>query len=196
MKLRLCLLVVLSLLAPASWAAVSLQFNPSTNSVNNGDTITVKAVISGLGMPGPTEVGSFDIYLGFNSSLLVWVSTDFTTLLGDRTASEAFTLADWGLDTLAPPNNAFAEAVDVSFLTNAQLEALQPASFTLATFTFDATGTGNVTFNNLGGPIDDGNGVLIAGTKTPSLPEPSSLLLMVSGLACWPSVRKMVARRP
>jgi len=41
----------------------------------------------------------------------------------------------------------------------------------------------------LGGPVDDGNGDLIAGTKTPSLPEPSTALMLLAGLGVYPPLR-------
>jgi hypothetical protein len=172
MKFRLWLCIVSLLLVCRCWAGpVALSLVPSTNSVNNGDTMTVEAVISGLGAPGPAEVGSFDIFVGYNATLLAWEATDFTNLLGNPVLGEAITLSDTTGSTV--------EALDVSLLTIPQLDALQPASFTLATFTFIAIGDGKVTFQNQGGPIDDGNGNLIAGTKTPSVPEPSALLLLL-----------------
>ena len=178
MKCRLCLCVVslcLFLVCQCSAGPVSLQLVPSTNSVNNGDTMTLEAVISGLGAPGPMEVGSFDIFVGYNSTLRAWEATDFTMLLGNPFLGEAITFSD--------TTGSSVEALDVSLLPTAQLDAMQPASFTLATFTFIAIGDGKVAFQNQGGPIDDGNGNLIAGTKTPNVPEPSALMLLLPALS-------------
>jgi hypothetical protein len=175
MKFRLSLCVFSLLFVCQCWAdPVTLTLVPSTNSVNNSDTMTLQVVISGLGAPGSTEVGSFDIFVGYNANLLAWESTDFTNLLGNPFLGEAITFSD--------TTGSSVEALDVSLLSTPQLDALQPASFTLATFTFIAIGDGNVVFQNQGGPIDNGDGVLIAGTKTPNVPEPSALLLLLPAL--------------
>jgi DNA-binding beta-propeller fold protein YncE len=171
------------LLTAALSADVTLTLQPSENDVNTGDTVTLQVIIAGLGDPGPREVGSFDMFIGFNSVLLSPTGIDFTLLLGDPNLGEAITAMAFG--------GTWAEAVDVSLLSVPELDALQPPSFTLATYNFVAIGSGHVDFSYLGGPVDDGYGNLIAGSKE-MIPEPSSLLLMGSGLfggAWWTSRR-------
>jgi hypothetical protein len=161
---------------------------PSAGTVNPGDSVTVNLNISGLGGPGSAEVGSFDSFIGFQPGLLSPTGVTFTPLLGDPSLFLAITDAETGVGSV--------EATDVSLLSTADLDAMQSSSFTLATYSFTALKAGTVSFDYLGGPVDNGNGVLIAGTKT-IVPEPSSLLLILSGLAgssCWKLRKKLWLR--
>lgn len=158
---------------PSAANAVSVQLVPSATTASVGDTILLDITISGLGAPGPEEVGSFDVFIGFDPSMFAPTGVSFGLLLGDPLLFEALT------DSSATAN--VVEAAEVSLLSVAELRALQPSSFTLATFSFEAIASGAVAFQNRGGPIDDGLGNLIAGTKTP-LPEPSPISLILAAL--------------
>ncbi len=173
-NLLLCILLLGSTARSSLANPVVFQLIPSASTVNIGDTVTLDAVISGLGAPGPQEVGSFDLFVGFDPLLFLSTGITFTPLLGDPNLFEALTdfLTGAGL----------AEAVDVSLLSVADLDSMQPSSFTLATFSFQALGTGTVAFENLGELVDDGYGNLIAGEKT-SIAEPSTILLIILSLA-------------
>lgn len=186
MKSRVCLFVVVLFMAAACLAnTVALQLVPSETTVNTGDIVTLQAIITGLGDPGSMEVGSFDIFEGFDPSLLLYQQTVFTSLLGDPSLGQAIIATGGGAD--------YVEAVDVSLLSIPDLDAMQPSDFTLATFYFVATGSGSIKFRDLGGPIDNGLGQLIAGTKT-KLPEPSSLTLLLAGIAA--GSRRFARRSP
>jgi hypothetical protein len=169
--------------------AATLQINPSLVSVTTGNPVNVNLVIAGIGVPGAKEVGSFDIFVGFNPALVTPVGATFGLLLGDPGLFEALTATSFTANR--------AEAAEVSLLTNAQLDALQTTStFTLATLSFTATGTGMAAFTYDGGPVDDGNGVLIAGTKT-VVPEPNLgavTAFLLAGLAGWRYRRRLPAR--
>lgn len=175
--LRICALLFLS---GTLWAnPASLNLIASEHQVNVGDTVTLQVAISGIGSTGAQEVGSFDMFVGFDPNLLVPTGVTFTLLLGDPNLGEAITDYSFG--------PYWAEAVDVSLLDVSQLDAMQPSSFTLATYSFNAIASGTAGFSYLGGPVDDGYGNLIAGTKT-FIPETSSLWLLGSGslaCGCW-----------
>jgi len=169
--------------------AATLQINPTLISVTSGDSIGVNLIINGIGVPGAMEVGSFDIFIGFNPALVTPAGATFGLLLGDPGAFEAITATSF--------TGNQAEAAEVSLLTNAELDALQTtSSFTLATLSFKAIGTGMAAFTYDGGPVDDGNGVLIAGTKT-VVPEPNlalPLAILLAGGAVWRFRRRLCTR--
>ena len=163
------------LAATLGWAnpLPTLELVSSVTTVNSGDTVTLDLNILGLGSAGSVEVGSFDSFIGFDPTLLFPTGASFTLLLGDPSLFEAITAFATGSN--------WAEATDVSLLSVADLDAMQPSNFTLATYSFVALGPGMVNFTYLGGPVDNGYGDLIAGSKS-VVPEPSSLWLLFSGL--------------
>src|ERR1035441_7419586 len=172
---RLLWISLLFASATLGWAdpLPTLQLVPSEQIVNAGDTVTLDLNIVGLGSPGSMEVGSFDSFIGFNPVLLSPAGATFTLLLGDPNLLEAITAFSTG--------SYWAEAVDVSLLSVSDLDAMQPSTFTLATYSFVALQSGQVDFVYLGGPVDNGYGDLIAGTKE-LVPEPSSIVLVLSGV--------------
>lgn len=175
MKHLLCV-ALLCLTAGFAWAGSlpTLELLPSASNVTAGQNVTVQLVILGLGSPGSMEVGAFDSFLGFNSSLLTPTGVNFTLLLGDPSLFEAITAVANG--------SHWVEATDVSLLTKSELDSRQPSNFTLATYSFTALASGKVDFSYLGGPVVNADGQLIAGTLMPNLPEPSGILVMLSGL--------------
>jgi hypothetical protein len=152
---------------------LTVQIAPQV--VTAGQTVNENVVISGLGLP--PEVGAFDMFIGFDSFLLTPTNVGFGPFLGDPTLFEALTAFSL--------NASSVEAAEVSLLPTPDLDALQSNSFTLATISFDAPTSGTAEFSYLGGPIDDGNGVLIFGTKQ-VVPEPQSIVFLATCLVALP----------
>jgi hypothetical protein len=171
--------IVCATLGPLQ-ASVLFELTPSPQIVVGGTSVSVNAVVTGLG--NPPSVGSFDIDIGFNSALLSPTSVTFGTLLGDPALFEALT------DFKFSPG--VVNIAEVSLLSNAQLDARQSPNIILATLHFQALTSGTATFNYLGGPIDDGNGILLFGGK---VPEPATVFLTaLSLMACaWVSRRRI-----
>jgi len=161
----LILSVLLAMPLPAS---VMLTFQPSSTSAAMGSPLSVDVVISCLGLP--PEIGSFDVFVGFDPLLLAPVDITFGPFLGDPSLFEALTAVDLSA------GSGIVEGAEVSVLPTAQLDLLQSPSFPLFTINFMGIGDGAVSFQYLGGPVDDGNGILIFGTKT-LVPEPGTFLL-------------------
>lgn len=159
---------LLCLWSTANAGPVQLQLFPSAAAVTPGDIVTLEAIISGVDRP--PSIGSFDIDIGF-SPILTFQSATFGPFLGVLGTEALFDSL-----LLSPTVVNLAE---VSLLDPASLDALQPATFTLVTASFLATGTGPVAFKYLRGPIDDAFGDLLFGSK---VPEPSSFLLLASGI--------------
>jgi len=174
--------MLLSLLSMGEAGAISLSFSPSSQTVSEGDLFDVEVIVSGLGDGVAPSLGFFDLNVDFDASVI-----DFKSLVfGDQ------------LQASAPPFNSFAGnqgSVKLSELSMDSAEKLAPFqadSFTLATLTFKAVGTGSsdLEFSNV--ELTDGgtealtltsalNGaVSVEGTPpaTP-VPEPSVAFALV-----------------
>ncbi len=160
---------LITILCQGNSHAASLTLSPSSTTVIAGDLVNVEAVIAGLNTGGPPSVGAFDLNVGIDSALLSPDSVTFGPFLG----SVDETLTDFSFATPRVVN--FAE---LSLLSPAELDALQPASFVLATLTFDAVAAGIASFTFVGDlRVDDA-----FGNKLP-IPEPPMAYLLGIAIA-------------
>jgi hypothetical protein len=178
-------LVVLLLLASANLAAAySLQISPASQTVFQND----HAVIN-VNVTGASGIGTYDITLLFDSSILADPTVSFGSLLGAPDNSIA-----------GPPNFALGsvEVPEVSLLFDL---SSQPANFTLFTLDFLATGIGTsrIAFDSIilgdvnGVPIRDfvsTGGEITVEAGQVVVPEPGTILLMGIGLAGLAACRR------
>jgi len=134
-------------------SAATLSLEPSAISVAPGSGFSIDLAVSGLGNAGAPSVGAFDINIGFDPSALGLVGISLGLELGDVSLGEAI---DVSLGEFAP---GMANVAEVSFLTVAELDALQPDTFLLATLDFMVTGldTGNSTVIDINGVLSLGD---------------------------------------
>lgn len=139
-----CFLISFGSLAPVSLVqAISINFNPSSQSVNLGDMPTVDIVISGLKEANPDEiVSAFDLDISFNQNVLAAKDPVFGSFLGDSLFAEAL----FSSDIVSTPG--IIDLAGLSFLSDDELATLQPDSFVLATlaFTVIESGTSPLSF--------------------------------------------------
>ena len=114
-------------------------------------------------------MGAFDLDVAFDQSIFAPTSVTFGLFLGDPSAFEAFT--DFNF------LSGVVDFAEVSLLSSAELDILQPSSFSLATLSFNAIGDGTSQFGFVGNQtVDDAFGEKL------SVPEPGTILLVASGL--------------
>ena len=160
---------VLALVGSAGFGApLSLTFDPASATIGGGDIVDVSIVVSGLDNR-PPSLGAWDLTIAFDPSILSISDWSFGVKLGDPAVGDAIAGGSAGHGTL--------ELAVVSLLTNAQLDALQTPSFTLATVQFTGVGPGvsPLTFSSV--RLDDGDGNKFAHSESPGeitvvVPEP------------------------
>jgi hypothetical protein len=138
-------------------------------------------VVSGLGNGAPPSLGSYDLDVSFDASRLTYASTDFGSLLGGPADSIQGALGGAGLVDLA----------EISLLLPAELDALQPDSFSIATLHFSVSAPGASTVSITQALAGDGFGRPLSITSLGSarvsgsaaVPEPSALLVFALGAA-------------
>lgn len=194
-KIFLLFAFILGNVLPGGFAfAVSLSLVPSAITINSSDPVTVDVNVGELGNGAPPSLGAFLVEVAFDPSVLTYNSETYGSLLGD-TDSLAFET-----DILTTVAAGSVSLDEVSFLLDVELDALQPDSFTLATLSFSGNnmgttllGFGLVDLSDAGFPantlfIDTFNTASVtveSSTQPPSnpIPEPSTLLLLATGLA-------------
>ena len=183
MRLPICAFILLTACAGALANPITIQVLPASQNVNVGDPVTLTLQISGLGTGTAPSVGTFDIDVAFDPTLLSLTNTAFGTSL------DIFGLGDI---QIATPGTSTVNLFELSLDSDSDLNSLQPASFVLATLSFTALGNGispvSLSVNALGDA--DGNSlstILQDGSVTvgpsASTPEPATIFTLGGALA-------------
>jgi hypothetical protein len=165
--------------------AVTLSLEPSASTAKAGDSISLDLMISGLGDYTGDSLGDFDLEVMFDSTVLSFDGYSLAGYLGDSSWFEAI---DYSFGEYAPGRIGLTE---VSLLSPAELDALQPDSFALATldFTVGLLAEGESTLLSIDtvwalGDVH-GDPLALDATSDASIrgvPEPISLALLGMGL--------------
>ena len=189
-------ILLLTWLAQAPFAHSALiGLQPDISSAGTGDSVSLDLIISDLGDFGPDSLGAFDISVEFDSSALSFTSYSLGGFLGDLGLFEA-------VDASSGDVGGAINVAEVSLLSVIDLNALQPAEFTLATLTFDVTDLAVGASTQLsvmtdailaaadgsGLPVSIGSPAVIQGAA--SVPVPGTLLLLFGALFGMSVVRR------
>jgi hypothetical protein len=188
-ELRAIGLGLLLALAPAAAGALSIGFAPVAVTGAVGSSLALDVVVSGLGDGTAPSLGSFDLDVSFDPSLLSFDSLGFGALLGGPADS---------LRDSDEPAAGVVDLAEVSLLSPPELDALQPDSFVLATLSFTALGAGTSTVSFSQALLGDAFGQrfgevsLGAARVTASgavIPEPRAFALFALGALAVARVR-------
>ena len=175
---------------------------PASQTISLGAPVNIALSITGLGNLTTPSLGTFDLNLAFDPTLLSFSSVVFgDPLLGDQLdptgLGNTLNFATQGLGTI--------ELFDLSLDSPNQLNTLQYGAFILASVSFNTIGAGtstvDLTINSLGDA--DGN-ALAAGlqggdvtvTNISAAPEPRSFVLLAMGLIVLATSQRRRRRPP
>jgi hypothetical protein len=159
--------------------AVELSIAPPSSSLQQGDSVSVDLIASGLGNFASDSLGAFFTEILFDDTILDFLSASYGPFLGDPADPiETSILTTAGVGSVGLD--------EFSFLLDFELDALQPDTFTLATLTFSgqALGTSALSFGTVDLSDAVGNTLVPTALNTGSIqvtaaPIPATAALML-----------------
>jgi hypothetical protein len=185
--LSVCLSYLLMLTYTAPAQAITIDLLPEQQEVDVNTSASVEIMISGLFDGAAPSLGVFDLNIMYDTSMLSFSGLSGVTF-GDQLDLSGFGSAQ-AIDNNSP---GLINLFELSFDLPDSLNNLQQPSFTLATLTFETIAAGisklGLEVNTLGDangdPLTaDTNGAEIKVVQSTLIPEPASLLLLLTGMA-------------
>lgn len=168
--------------------AISIDLIANQTAVNVGDNIEVQVRINDLSDTSAPALGVYDVNFNYDASLF-----NFSNILwGDSALGNQLDLSGFGSLQDSSSGLNWLNAFELSFDDALDLELLQAGEFTLFSVLLNAVAIGSGNFSLTTNSIGDayGNDLFIDATNGTtvningvSVPEPSSLLLLVGLLA-------------
>jgi hypothetical protein len=187
----LALLAVLFVQAPLAHSAL-ISIQPDFTLASEGDSISLDLVVSELGDFGTDSLGAFDLFVGFDASVLSFTNYFLGDFLGDVGLAEA-------IDASSGDVGGAVSLAEVSLLSAIDLDALQPDEFILATLEFDVINLAAGAMTQLsvmsGAVLADafGEAIAVTGMESASVtgvPVPGTGLLLLASLFAWLTLKR------
>ncbi len=167
--------------------AITIDLVPEQQEVDVNSSASVEIKISGLVDGAAPSLGVFDLNIMYDTAML-----SFSGLSGVNFGDQLDLSGFGSIQAIDNSSPGLINLYELSFDFLDDLNNLQLPSFTLATLTFDTIAEGisalDVAVNSLGDangdPLTaDTNGVEINAIRNTSIPEPATLLLLLTGMA-------------
>jgi len=168
----------------AALGDVILSLDPLSQVAGVGSSVNVGLEISGLGGFTPPALGAFDITVAFDPTILQFAMGAF----GDPILGDQLNISGLGSISSVSSGPGSVELFELSLDSIDALNSLQPATFTLATLTFNTTSAGasplNLSINALSDAYGDALSAQVqnGGIGVTAVPEPTSPLLVCTAL--------------
>lgn len=199
---RLLAGIMITMIFAAPAFCLSFSIDPGAQSIRPGDMAMLELNISGLGDGAAPSLGAFDLTIDFDTNFLEFhlPSLVFSDFLGapDTDLRPGFTTtfeSDTFAALSAPGQINLGE---VSLLPVAELQALQPSAFTLASFSFIGLNPGDTSIFLDPVVLSDENGLVLAelnlSAEVNLVPEPATILLLAIGFGGIALFRKKILK--
>ena len=189
--LFLAVVLVVVVFFSLSAFAATIGFEPASQIVPVGESVSVDLVISGLGDGTSPSLGGFDLFIEYDPTILALSDVSF----GDPTLGDQLDVSGWG--SLYEHSSYFSNVeylFGLSYNLPWDLNDLQKPSFVLATLTFDtlSVGTSSLEIVDPDPPffasrLADENGNCLSfdsqSGNISAVPVPTTLILLGSGLS-------------
>lgn len=173
-------------------AAIVISVEPASTSVVLGQSTTIDVNISGLGAFVAPSLSTFDVEVGYDTSLLSPTLVTF--------GSELDLFGFGSIQGSGPGFVLELEAFELSLDAPSDLDALQSGTFTLFTVTFQTLALGTTSIDLFVNALGDADGLpLDADVERGNIrireeptqaPEPTTLLLICAGLVVFRERRR------
>jgi hypothetical protein len=191
-KTAICFLllgVLLGFTATAPAEAITISFDPVSQNTVLGNPASVDLIISGLGDLQTPSLSTFDLNINFDPTILAFSSATFgDPILGDQLDIGGF----GGFMDASITSPGVLNTYEISFDLPSDLDGFQAGNFILASLTFNTLALGNSTLILSDVILGDAEGEPLPASLessrinvtdgSQSVPEPSTLILIGSGL--------------
>jgi len=189
--LFLAVVLVVVVFFSLSAFAATIGFEPVSQTVPVGESVSVDLVISGLGDGESPSLGGFDLFIEYDPAILALSDVSF----GDPTLGDQLDVSGWGsLYDYSSYSSDVEYLFGLSYNLAEDLINLQAPSFVLATLTFDTLSVGISPLEIVdpdppffASRLADENGNCLSfdsqSGNISAVPVPTTLILLGSGLS-------------